>query len=416
MNRAPDPTQRGKRGISTFNIKHTQSLSSSQRFSRSIKDISKNEIIIEDSKGAQKKSTLNLIAGKSKKTKSPRLKIGRKLLKPKPTSSETSVKGAARQKSTSFRGTMPRKMKNLLKGYYTKKVNTFVEASDVEIDILRTEEELKSEAEKDVSKKNNVKFKEAMLKKYGNGIGTYGFSSDNFEISKRRRDSSFSAENSLVLLLGRSKAGKSTIFKQLLTLSGAPPNYARAYIATKIPEEREISIENADMTLVDVGGSSNDIVDWRFYLTSAEVIIFVVALDEFDKVLPRKDSGENQKPYTGLLESLELFDSIVNNVALLNSRFILVLNKRDRFKKKIEKRGISLASIGCYDGALSSFDTKQSVEYIEDLFLERADESEHDIEVEVTSAIDGDQCNSMLTRLTQQLVKSKDVTKWKNLL
>lgn len=421
--RAPDPTQKkGKKGVSTFNKKHKQIGRTASRTSNSFK------LATEDGGESARSKMKSYFQSRPNSDKMKRFAtkaaVKKRMKKANTTTardddslSDGAQKKKDKRRQKSLKGTMPRKMKNLLSGFYKTKPKSFKEASDEELDLLQTERDLINEAEDGST--NNNKFKEAMLQKYANknsAVGTYGFSMDNMAMPKQRRESNFGDERPMVLLLGRAKAGKSTLFKQLMTLSGAPPNYARAYRATKRPVEEDISIEDADLTLVDVGGSNEDIVDWRFYLTSAEVIVYVVALDEYDRVIPGKEGTDTKKPYTYLTEALELFDSIIRNVALLNSKFVLVLNKADRFKKKLSEKKISLSSVGAYENAPMSTDYDDGIEFIENLFLERADNSDHEIEVEVTSAIDSEACADVLDRLTQRLVRSKDVTKWKNLL
>lgn len=59
-------------------------------------------------------------------------------------------------------------------------------------------------------------------------------------------------------------------------------------------------------------------------------IIFCVALSEYDQVL-LEDTTENR-----LVESIRLFESIVNSRWFQNTSIMLFLNKVDLFKIKVE--------------------------------------------------------------------------------
>jgi guanine nucleotide-binding protein subunit alpha len=83
-------------------------------------------------------------------------------------------------------------------------------------------------------------------------------------------------------------------------------------------------------SLFDVGGQRSERKKWIHCFESVMSIIFCVALSEYDQVL-LEDTTENR-----LVESIRLFESIVNSRWFLNTSIMLFLNKVDLFKIKVE--------------------------------------------------------------------------------
>jgi len=82
--------------------------------------------------------------------------------------------------------------------------------------------------------------------------------------------------------------------------------------------------------MFDVAGQRSERRKWIHCFEGVTAVLFVVSLAEFDQRL-MEDNSCNR-----MVESLELFGSIVNNKFFTLSSFILFLNKRDLFEEKIK--------------------------------------------------------------------------------
>ena len=83
--------------------------------------------------------------------------------------------------------------------------------------------------------------------------------------------------------------------------------------------------------MFDVGGQRSERKKWIHCFENVTSIIFCVALSEYDQVL-LEESNQNR-----MMESLVLFDSVVNSRWFMRTSIILFLNKVDLFKGKLER-------------------------------------------------------------------------------
>ncbi|CAO3591864.1 unnamed protein product [Absidia cylindrospora] len=83
--------------------------------------------------------------------------------------------------------------------------------------------------------------------------------------------------------------------------------------------------------MFDVGGQRSERKKWIHCFDSVASIIFCVALSEYDQVL-LEESQQNR-----MLESLSLFESIINSRWFLHTSIMLFLNKVDIFKLKVAR-------------------------------------------------------------------------------
>ncbi|KAI8098900.1 guanine nucleotide binding protein, alpha subunit [Halteromyces radiatus] len=81
--------------------------------------------------------------------------------------------------------------------------------------------------------------------------------------------------------------------------------------------------------MFDVGGQRSERKKWIHCFDSVASIIFCVALSEYDQVL-LEESKQNR-----MMESLSLFESIINSRWFLHTSIMLFLNKVDIFKVKV---------------------------------------------------------------------------------
>lgn len=100
--------------------------------------------------------------------------------------------------------------------------------------------------------------------------------------------------------------------------------------ATKGILEHSIDIKNVPFRFVDVGGQRSQRQKWFQCFEGVTSILFLVSSSEFDQVL-MEDRQTNR-----LIESCNIFDTIVNHKYFANVSIILFLNKTDLLEKKIK--------------------------------------------------------------------------------
>ncbi|KAH8554920.1 G-protein alpha subunit [Umbelopsis sp. PMI_123] len=95
--------------------------------------------------------------------------------------------------------------------------------------------------------------------------------------------------------------------------------------------ETRFTMGQLSIHMFDVGGQRSERKKWIHCFEAVTSIIFCVALSEYDQVL-LEESKQNR-----MLESLILFESVINSRWFVRSSIILFLNKVDIFKTKIAK-------------------------------------------------------------------------------
>ncbi|CAO3597259.1 unnamed protein product [Absidia cylindrospora] len=95
--------------------------------------------------------------------------------------------------------------------------------------------------------------------------------------------------------------------------------------------ESHFNMGQLQIHMFDVGGQRSERKKWIHCFEAVTSIIFCVSLSEYDQVL-LEESRQNR-----LMESLVLFESVINSRWFLNTSIILFLNKIDIFKVKLPK-------------------------------------------------------------------------------
>ncbi|KAK9435037.1 guanine nucleotide-binding protein alpha-3 subunit [Metarhizium brunneum] len=95
--------------------------------------------------------------------------------------------------------------------------------------------------------------------------------------------------------------------------------------------ETRFQMGQLSIHMFDVGGQRSERKKWIHCFENVTSIIFCVALSEYDQVL-LEESSQNR-----MMESLLLFDSVVNSRWFMRTSIILFLNKVDIFKQKLTR-------------------------------------------------------------------------------
>ncbi|XP_028843919.1 guanine nucleotide-binding protein subunit alpha-13-like [Denticeps clupeoides] len=98
--------------------------------------------------------------------------------------------------------------------------------------------------------------------------------------------------------------------------------------------EYDFEIRNVPFKIVDVGGQRSERRRWFECFESVTSILFLVSSSEYDQVL-MEDRQTNR-----LTESLNIFETIVNNRVFASVSIILFLNKTDLLEEKIKSVSI----------------------------------------------------------------------------
>ncbi|CEP19171.1 hypothetical protein [Parasitella parasitica] len=100
---------------------------------------------------------------------------------------------------------------------------------------------------------------------------------------------------------------------------------------TGITETRFDAGNQLTIHMFDVGGQRSERKKWIHCFEAVTSIIFCVALSEYDQVL--LEEGRQNR----MLESLVVFESVINSRWFVRTSIILFLNKIDLFKAKLPK-------------------------------------------------------------------------------
>ncbi|KAL1922395.1 uncharacterized protein VTP21DRAFT_9934 [Calcarisporiella thermophila] len=128
----------------------------------------------------------------------------------------------------------------------------------------------------------------------------------------------------------------------------------RARLKTTGISETRFTMGQLSIHLFDVGGQRSERKKWIHCFEAVTSIIFCVALSEYDQQL-LEESGQNR-----MVESLVLFESVINSRWFLRSSIILFLNKFDLFKAKLPKVPLENYFPDYYGGS----DINKAIKYI----------------------------------------------------
>lgn len=87
--------------------------------------------------------------------------------------------------------------------------------------------------------------------------------------------------------------------------------------------------DNNFVQVIDVGGQRSERRKWMHYFDDVEVLLFCVAIDEYDMVL-REDLATR-----AMDESVEVFKSVINSLWFRSKTIVVFLNKVDLLEKKV---------------------------------------------------------------------------------
>jgi guanine nucleotide-binding protein G(i) subunit alpha len=112
--------------------------------------------------------------------------------------------------------------------------------------------------------------------------------------------------------------------------------------------------EGVKFQIFDVGGQRNERKKWEKSFQGVSAVLYVASLSEYDQKCYEDDITNR------MLESLELFDTTINNNFFKDKTIILFLNKLDVFKIKVKDKDLKI-TFSDYEGG---YDEKAGIEFI----------------------------------------------------
>ncbi|KAI8807802.1 guanine nucleotide binding protein, alpha subunit [Cladochytrium replicatum] len=119
------------------------------------------------------------------------------------------------------------------------------------------------------------------------------------------------------------------------------PNYVpnihdilRTRVMTTTITESKFIIEGIQFRIYDVGGQRSERKKWAPYFDDCTAIIFISAISSYDQTC-FEDNTTNR-----MIESMTLFEQIVNHPLFRQTAMILFLNKIDLFREKVNNISI----------------------------------------------------------------------------
>lgn len=105
-------------------------------------------------------------------------------------------------------------------------------------------------------------------------------------------------------------------------------------------------VNKKNFTLVDVGGQRNERKKWIHCFQDVTSVIYCVAMNEYDLLL-EEDNFTNR-----MVESLKVFQEVINSPYFIVTPIILFLNKKDLFEEKVKRVDLSCC-FPQYEGGLN---------------------------------------------------------------
>lgn len=149
--------------------------------------------------------------------------------------------------------------------------------------------------------------------------------------------------------------------------------------ATKGITEHQIDINRIPFLFVDVGGQRSQRQKWFQCFEGITAILFLASSSEFDQVL-MEDRKTNR-----LVESCDIFETIINNRTFSNVSIILFLNKTDLLEEKVKYVSIQ-DTFSDFEGDPHCLDDVQN--FILSMFDDRRRERTKPLFHHFTTAID----------------------------
>lgn len=145
--------------------------------------------------------------------------------------------------------------------------------------------------------------------------------------------------------------------------------------------EVKFEYQGSLFTIIDVAGQRAERKKWIQVLENATAVLYVASLAEYDQNC-YEDGITNR-----MLESMDLFDQYINDKLLKNATICLLLNKKDIFREKIQKRDLSFL----FQEYTQGNDENAAIEFIVEKYRSMNRHSKDRLHIFTTSAVQKDE-------------------------
>ena len=230
-------------------------------------------------------------------------------------------------------------------------------------------------------------------------------------LSRRSLKRGGGSDDLKVVFLGAANSGKTTLFQQMVRMAASTPGSApdATYQPTEDVVTEKVKFQKSSFELTDVGGAGSERVKWSHLFEGIDTAVFVVAIDEYDQTKGREEPNS-------LLDSMELFEAMYNNLKINNAQAVVILNKADLFRHKLCTQNISLNTSGLFPNAPNTQDFDEAVEWIRQSFRARVGEEGQKLKIFETTATDDEQVYKTLKELSTAITRRHNAMKWSALL
>ncbi|KAJ6241327.1 guanine nucleotide-binding protein g(o) subunit alpha [Anaeramoeba flamelloides] len=158
-------------------------------------------------------------------------------------------------------------------------------------------------------------------------------------------------------------------------------------------------MEEQMWNIVDVGGQRSERRKWIHHFDDVSIIVYVVAINEYDQQLFEELSINRLK------ESLGLFESTANNEHFENKNCVILFNKIDLFEEKIKKVSFS-EWFPDFNG--NEKDVNETREFIVQQFIETAKNTNRKIIHHFTCGTDTENIKNVFEEIQKYVVKNTE--------
>jgi len=182
------------------------------------------------------------------------------------------------------------------------------------------------------------------------------------------------------------------------------PNFTPSFQDQLMTRRKTIGITKVNFVykktiidMYDVGGQRNERKKWIHMFESVKAVCFICAISEYNQVLYEDDETNR------IQESLDLFESYINNEYLRGSIVFLFLNKIDIFKEKIKEIDLKCA-FSDYKGGK---DYNNATKYIEEKFMERNNFDKERLHIFYLNSLDTEIVTDNVYQILDKMVQFK---------
>ncbi|PRP82350.1 guanine nucleotide-binding protein alpha-1 subunit [Planoprotostelium fungivorum] len=167
--------------------------------------------------------------------------------------------------------------------------------------------------------------------------------------------------------------------------------------------ETQFIVEGSSFRLIDVGGQRSERSKWIHCFENVTLVLFCVAINEYD--LPVENGQCSYK----LQESLKLFTDICNSQWFNSTSVVLLFNKEDLFKEKVEKVDLKV----CFPEYTGGLNYNKAMHFLQNKFTGRNQNTNKSVHIYPLVATDKESIHSLFNavrEITKKIPKaSKNV-------